>query len=99
MQKNPTDVLAGNAQYWLGETYYVRGDYQKAAVTFAEGFQKYPNSGKAADNLLKLGMSLGEMGKKPDACTALSQLITKYPGAAEDLLVRARREKEHYGCA
>jgi tol-pal system protein YbgF len=99
VQKNPNDVLAGNAQYWLGETYYVRGDYQKAAVAFAEGFQKYPNSGKAADNLLKLGMSLGEMGKKQDACTALSQLVAKYPGAAEDLLVRARREKEHYGCA
>jgi tol-pal system protein YbgF len=99
VQKNPNDVLAGNAQYWLGETYYVRGDYQKAAVTFAEGFQKYPNSGKAADNLLKLGMSLGEMGKKPDACTALSQLLVKYPSAPEDLLVRAKREKEHYGCA
>jgi tol-pal system protein YbgF len=99
VQKNPNDVLAGNAQYWLGETYYVRGDYQKAAVTFAEGFQKYPSSGKAADNLLKLGMSLGEMGKKQDACTALTQLISKYPGAPEDLLVRARREKEHYGCA
>jgi tol-pal system protein YbgF len=99
VQKNPNDVLAGNAQYWLGETYYVRGDYQKAAVTFAEGFQNYPNSGKAADNLLKLGMSLGEMGKKQDACTALTQLISKYPGAPEDLLVRARREKEHYGCA
>jgi len=98
VQKNPTDVLAGNAQYWLGETYYVRGDYQKAAVAFAEGFQKYPNSGKAADNLLKLGMSLGEMGKKQDACTALTQLLSKYPGAPEDLLVRAKREKEHYGC-
>lgn len=98
VQKNPTDVLAGNAQYWLGETYYVRGDYQKAAVAFAEGFQKYPNSGKAADNLLKLGMSLGEMGKKQDACTALSQLLSKYPGAPEDLLVRAKREKDHYGC-
>jgi TolA-binding protein len=44
-------------------------------------------------------MSLGEMGKKQDACTALSQLLTKYPSAAEDLLVRAKREKEHYGCA
>jgi tol-pal system protein YbgF len=99
VQKNPTDVLAGNAQYWLGETYYVRGDYQKAAVAFAEGFQKYPNSGKAADNLLKLGMSLGEMGKKQDACTALTQLLSKYPGAPEDLLVRAKREKDHYGCS
>jgi tol-pal system protein YbgF len=99
VQKNPNDVLAGNAQYWLGETYYVRGDYQRAAVAFAEGFQKYPNSGKAADNLLKLGMSLGEMGKTQDACTALSELLSKYPGAPEDLLVRAKREKQRYGCS
>lgn len=98
VQKNPSDVLAGNAQYWLGETYYVRGDYQKAAVAFAEGFQKYPNSGKAADNLLKLGMALGGLGKTQDACTALSELLGKYPGAPEDLLVRAKREKQRYGC-
>src|SRR5690606_11126062 len=54
-----TDPLAGNAQYWLAETYYVRSDFKSAAVAFADGYQKYPKSSKAPDNLLKLGMALG----------------------------------------
>ena len=71
--ERPQDYLAGNAQYWMGETYYVRGRYQDAAVTFAEGYQKYPTNSKAPDNLLKLGMSLGQLGKKADACVAFAQ--------------------------
>ena len=58
LDEYPSDPLSGNAKYWLGETYYARGDYREAAVTFAEGFQTYPNSQKAPDNLLMLGMSL-----------------------------------------
>jgi len=99
VRRNPTDVLAGNAQYWLGETYYVRGNYTEAAVAFAEGYQKYPNSGKAGPNLLKLGMALGELGKKPDACVAFSELLKKFPGADTDLVDQARREQQRFGCA
>jgi tol-pal system protein YbgF len=98
VRRNPADVLAGNAQYWLGETFYVRGDYTKAAVAFADGYQKYPNSGKAGPNLLKLGMSLGELGKKDDACTALSELLKKFPGADTDLVDQAHREQQRFGC-
>jgi len=99
VRRNPTDVLAGNAQYWLGETFYVRGNYTEAAVAFAEGYQKYPNSGKAGPNLLKLGMALGELGKKPDACVAFSELLKKFPGADTDLVDQARREQQRFGCA
>jgi tol-pal system protein YbgF len=98
IERNPTSPLAGNAQYWLGETYYVRGDYQNAAVAFAEGYQKYPDSGKAPDNLLKLGMSLGEIGAKNDACTALSQLDKQFPGAPANIKERAARERQRLGC-
>ena len=73
IQRYPNDSLAGNAQYWLGETYYVRKDYNNAAAVFAEGYQKYPKGGKAADNLLKLGMALGQLGQKTDACRAPSR--------------------------
>src|SRR5262249_54094221 len=72
--QHPNDPLAGNAQYWLGETYYVRKDYRQAAVAFAEGYQKYPTNSKAPDNLLKLGLALAQIGEKADACEALSQL-------------------------
>ncbi len=95
---HPDDLLAGNAQYWLGETYYVRANYQQAAVTFAEGYRKYPNSGKAPDNLLKLAMSLGELGKNQEACVALGQLRKEFPNAPANIQDRAARERERYGC-
>ncbi len=97
--QHPTDSLAGNAQYWLGETYYVRGRYQDAAVAFAEAYQKYPNSNKAPDNLLKLGMSLGQIGKKSDACVAFGELNKKFPGAPDNLKERLKQEKHRYGCS
>jgi len=99
LQRHPDDLLSGNAQYWLGETYYVRGNFQQAAVTFAEGYQKYPNSGKAPDNLLKLGMSLGELGKNQEACVALAELRKQFPSAPSNIQDRAARERQRYGCA
>jgi tol-pal system protein YbgF len=98
VQRYPNDALAGNAQYWLGETYYVRKDYNNAAATFAEGYRKYPQSGKAADNLLKLGMSLGNIGQKKEACLTFSQLAHDFPKASGNVTERAAQEKQHLGC-
>lgn len=95
---NPTHRLAGNAQYWLGETYYVRRDYQNAAVAFAEGFQKYPNSDKAPDNLLKLGMTMGQLNQKPKACGTLGELEKRYPQASASIKQATQREKQRLGC-
>lgn len=95
----PKDPLAGNAQYWLGETYYVRSDFKNASVAFAEGYQKYPKSQKAPDNLLKLGMSLGQTGRKKDACTAFSQLDKQFPDASQAIKDRAQRAKQRYECS
>lgn len=96
---HPNDPLAGNAQYWLGETYYVRGEFENAAIAFTEGFQTYPDSTKAPDNLLKLGMSLANLGKNEDACTAFSHLIDNFPNASNVVLDRARQERKNRGCA
>ncbi len=96
--EHPKDPLAGNAQYWLGETYYVRSDFKNAAVAFAEGYQKYPKSAKSADNLLKLGMSLGQTGRNPDACTAFRQLDKQFPDASQAIKDRAARAKQRYKC-
>ena len=98
VRNHPDDPLAGNAQYWLGETYYVRGQYENAAVAFTEGFQTYPDSTKAPDNLLKLGMSLANLGKNEDACTAFSHLIDNFPNASNVVLDRARQESKNRGC-
>jgi tol-pal system protein YbgF len=98
VQRYPNDGLAGNAQYWLGETYYVRKDYNNAAATFAEGYRKYPQSGKAADNLLKLGMSLGNVGQKKEACLTFNQLAHDFPKASSNITERAAQEKQRLGC-
>ncbi|MGQ0526911.1 MAG: tol-pal system protein YbgF [Alphaproteobacteria bacterium] len=95
---NPTHVLAGNAKYWLGETYYVRGDFENAARIFAEAFQQYPKSSKAPDNLLKLGMSLASLNKKDDACIALGQIEAQYASGAGPVLNRAKQEMSRLGC-
>ncbi len=98
VNQNPTDALAGNAKYWLGETFYVRQDYQQAAVTFAEAYQEYPDNNKAPDNLLKLGMSLSALGSQNDACGTFSELLKRYPRAAATVLQRAKRERQRLSC-
>lgn len=98
LKANPNHRLAGNANYWLGETYYARKDYQDAAATFAEGLKKYPKSEKAPDNLLKLGMTLAVLKRKNDACGALAQLSRLYPSAAPQVKNTATRERTRLGC-
>jgi tol-pal system protein YbgF len=94
----PEHELAGNASYWLGETYYVRQDYDNAALTFAEGFQKFPQGAKAPDSLLKLGMSLAALGETADACKAFDELGARYPSASDGIKQRADRERSKNGC-
>ena len=98
IQRYPKDPLAGNAQYWLGQTYYVRKDYANAAAVFAEGYQKYPKGGKAANNLLELGLSLGQLGRKADACHAFARLDRDFPNAQAAIKERAGEEKKRLGC-
>ena len=99
VEQNPESPLAGNAQYWLGETYYVRDDFIRAARTFAEGYQTYPDSSKAPDNLLKLGLSLVNLERTEDACLTLSKLRSEYPEAPANILQRAQREYGRLSCS
>jgi tol-pal system protein YbgF len=99
MKRYPKDALAGNAQYWLGETYYVRNDLQKSVIEFMNGYQNYPKSNKAPDNLLKLGMSLSRLGQGKEACTALGRLTKEYPDAPEQIRRNAQQERTRLKCA
>lgn len=98
MEINPSHPLAGNANYWLGETYYVRSDYNQAALIFANGYQNYPKSGKAPDSLLKLGMALSALGETADACVAFAELEQRYPGASDTVKQRLAQERGRNGC-
>lgn len=94
----PDHNLVQNAKYWLGETYYVRDDFERAARLFAEGYQRFPEGSKAPDNLLKLGLSLGHLGNKTDACLTLAQIRRKFSRGAGAVLERAEQEMADMGC-
>ena len=96
--QHPKDPLAGSAQYWLGETYYTRGRYAEAASAFAEGYKNYPKGTKAADDLLKLGMSLARANQKQNACVAFAQLDHDFPLPGAAIRDRATVEKKRLGC-
>jgi tol-pal system protein YbgF len=98
VERYPKDPLAGNAQYWLGETFYVRKDYGNAATAFAQGYEKYPKGPKAADDLLKLGMSLTALNQKADACKAYARLQRDFPAPPQNIKDRLISEKQHSGC-
>lgn len=98
LREHPNDPLAANAQYWLGETYYVRGRYREAANAFASGFKNYPNASKAPDDLLKLGMSLARTGQKKNACVAFAELRRVYPHPGRAVAERAGAEQKRLGC-
>jgi tol-pal system protein YbgF len=98
IEGHPRDPMAGNAQYWLGETYYARRKYMEAASAFAEGYRRYPRSARAADGLLKLGMSLARANQRKNACLAFAQLDHDFPHPGAAVKERAAAEKRRLGC-
>ena len=98
VHQHPNDPLAGNAQYWLGESYYARGKYNDAAAAFADGYKRYPKGAKAPDELLKLGMSLARTDQRHNACIALMQLDHDFPHSSNAIKERAAQEKKRLGC-
>jgi tol-pal system protein YbgF len=94
----PKDALAPNALYWLGETHYVQRNYADAAEAFDLVISAYGSSNKAPDAQLKRGMSLAQLGKKQDACTAFRDLATKFPSAPPLLKSKADGERQRAGC-
>jgi tol-pal system protein YbgF len=96
---HPADALTSNAYYWLGETFYVRKDYQQSAFTFAEAFQKFPKAQKAPDSLFKLGMSLAQLNQTKEACTAYGRLLDNFPNTDNTLKARVNNEQRRLKCA
>jgi tol-pal system protein YbgF len=95
---HPDHPLASNATYWLGETYYAQQKYDQASRIFAESYKKYPKGPKAADSLLKLGMSLGGAGKSKEACVSFKQLKKEFASSANTAVRRADQEMSRLGC-
>ena len=98
LKHHPNDPLAGNAQYWLGESLYVRGQYRAAAGAFLKGYQSYSRSAKAPESLLKLAMSLQRLGQKDAACSSYGELSAKFPNAPPHVKASAQLERQRAGC-
>ena len=95
---NPEHSLAGNAQYWYAETFRIRQLYTDAASAYLEGYQKYPKSEKAAINLLKLGVSLVQIGEKDQGCLMIKGVKKEYPKAKQSVLQKAKYEEKKFDC-
>ena len=96
--KNPDNKLAGNAQYWYAETFRIRQLYTDAASAYLEGYQTYPDSDKAPINLLKLGVSLVQIGEKEQGCLMISGLKDQYPDAKDSVIQKAKYEAKKFEC-
>ena len=95
---NSKHQLAGNAQYWYGETFRVRQLYQDAATAYLDGYKKYPKSSKAPVNLLKLGVMLAQIGEKEQGCSMILGVKTQYPKANQSVIQKAEYEKKKFNC-
>jgi len=98
VDNNSQHKLAGNAQYWYGETFRVRQLYQDAATAYLDGYQKYPKSTKAPVNLLKLGVMLVQIGEKEQGCSMILGVKDQYPKANQSVIQKAEYEKKKYNC-
>ena len=98
IEKNKGDDLAGSAQYWYGETFRIRQLYSDAATAYLDGYQNYPKSKKAPDNLLKLGITMVQLGEKDQGCKMISGVKKEYPKASKSVLQKAQYEQKKFKC-
>ena len=98
INKNKDHDLAGNAQYWYGETFRIRQLYSDAATAYLDGYQNYPKSKKAPDNLLKLGITMVQLGEKEQGCKMIIGLKKEYPKASKSVLQKAQYEQKKFKC-
>ena len=98
IDKNKDHDLAGSAQYWYGETFRIRQLFSDAATAYLDGYQNYPKSNKAPDNLLKLGITMVQLGEKDQGCKMISGLKKEYPKASKSVLQKAQYEQKKFKC-
>ena len=95
---NSEHELAGSAQYWYAETFRIRQLYTDAASAYLEGYQKYPKGSKAPINLLKLGVSMVQIGEKDQGCKMINGVEKQYPKANQSVIQKAKYESKKFEC-
>ena len=98
VKTNENHKLAGNAQFWYAETFRIRQLFTDAATAYLEGYQKYPKGNKAPINLLKLGVSMVQIGEKDQGCKMINGVELQYPKANQSVIQKAKYESKKFEC-
>ncbi len=89
----PTSDLASNAQFWIGESYYTKGDLESAVIAYRKVLADWPDSRKAPDAMVKLGFSLSDLRRTGEARNTLDDVVRKYPGSPAAQLAADRLKR------
>src|SRR3990172_4398408 len=89
----PKHELADNAQYWIGEIYYAKKEWEQAIVEFNKAVKQYPDGDKVPSALLKEAYAFEKLGSKAEAEVVFNMLIEKYRKGKEGGSAKARLKK------
>jgi len=92
VKQYPNAELSGNAQFWIGETYYQKKDFEKAILEYEKAISKYPESSKIPAALFKQALSFLELGDKTNARNLLRKVIERYPHSEQSELAKKKLE-------
>ncbi len=98
IQTQPKHKLRENALFWYAESFYRRNNFNQSAITYLKSYKEYPKGPKAADALLKLSLSLGNLNKSKEACSVLDKLDSEFPNRPENSLKRSVEAKNKFSC-
>ncbi len=98
IKEDAQHALSSNILYWLGESYYAEGDYTNAMSKFARSAKQYPDGAKRLDSLLKIGLSLGNLGRLEQACKVLHDMINNVKNVPSDIALNRDNARERFGC-
>jgi tol-pal system protein YbgF len=93
VQAYPSSPLASNAQYWLGEAYYVTREYPNAIAAFQKVATEWPDSRKVPDALVKIGFTQSALGKNGEARVTLEDVVRRFPGSEAAQLASDRLKR------
>jgi tol-pal system protein YbgF len=90
LKQYPNTELSDNAQFWIGETYYLKKDYEKAILEYEKAITKYPEGDKVPAALYKQALAFLELGDKTNARNLLKKVIERYPSSDQAQMAKKK---------
>jgi tol-pal system protein YbgF len=92
LKQYPNTELSGHAQFWIGETYYQKKDYERAILEYEKAITKYPEGSKIPAALYKQGLAFLELGDKANARNLFKRVIERFPRSEHAEMAKKRLE-------